>query len=144
MNVTQTLIFFHFVNQFWETTVLFCCHEKIKTCKKIGIFCPNYTFTSLELFPLLHILHPKEKDKGKKHYVHTSFYSEFKVEKYQMTKANEVYIDYVVDQNCFFVDFCKIHVHFQKKREKKDLLQKYDSPFSCNQLHHFESFSEKV
>lgn len=67
-------LFFHLVNKFWETTVLFCYHEKIKTCKKLVFFGPNYTFTSLELFALLHILHQKEK-KRKKNIMYTHLFT---------------------------------------------------------------------
>lgn len=60
--------------------LIFLCHEKIKTCKKLGICRPNQTFTGLELFAPFHILHQKKKKEEEKHYVHISFYSEVKLE----------------------------------------------------------------
>ena len=60
-------------------------------------------------------------------YTHTSFYSEVKLGKGRMTKANEVYID--ATKTVFFCCFCITLHHLKIRREKKkrNLLQKYDS-----------------
>lgn len=57
-----------------------------------------------------------------------------------MTKANEVYVQST--EIVFFCGFCKI-LHFHLKKEKKCYKSIIKTPFSCNQLHNFEHFSEK-
>lgn len=82
MNVTQIYLFFysfHLVNKFWETTVLICCHEKIKTCKKHFFFSPNDTCTGFGTFCTSSYTTSKRKKEKKKNIMYTSFYSELKV-----------------------------------------------------------------
>lgn len=74
------IFFFRLVNKFRETTVHIRCHEKIKTCKKLqSLFSPNSTCTGFGTFRTFSYTTSKRKKEKKKHYVHTTFYSELKV-----------------------------------------------------------------